>query len=98
MDIRVLGPARWPFGGSIFFAQALRYKQKQRSRPAKGAASLYLNLQKQAGAPLTWGLSGLRLKDGSQHKAPEYCSPGIVIGSVLVPEQHHISQERLWEW
>lgn len=95
MDTRVLGPARGPFGGSIFFAEG---NPKQRSRPAKGVASLYLNLQKQAGAPLTWGLSGLRLEDGSQHKAPEYCSPGIVIGSVLVPEQHHTSQERLEEW
>ena len=63
--------------------------RKKESRPAKKAASLYLNLLKQAGAPLAWSLSGLRLAMvGSQHKAPEFCSLGINIGSVLVPEQH----------
>ena len=32
-------------------------------------------------------------KDGTQHKASEYYSLGINIGSVLVPDQHHSPQE-----
>lgn len=63
------------------------------SLPRKGRANLYLNLLKQAGAPLARGLSGLHLKDGSQHKTSEYYSPGINIGSVLVLDQHHRPQE-----
>lgn len=30
--------------------------------------------------------------DGFQHKTTEYCSLGISIGSVLVPDQHHDPQ------
>ena len=31
-------------------------------------------------------------RDGSQHKTSEYYSLGINIGSVLVPDQHHVPQ------
>lgn len=54
----------------------------KKSRSRGRLTSLYLNLQKQEGAPLARRLSGLRRNAGTQHKATEYYSPGKNIGSV----------------